>query len=133
MFDIQGRRDQAMAPKLGHLNLKSMIKIIYKDAILGFPKLKIEEGKIYGECQIGKKTKISHKKLHHLTTSKVLELHHTSLMGLMQVESLGGKNMSLCVWMIFQGTLRSNLLKKNLTLLMSSKSYVNSFKEKKGV
>lgn len=32
--------------KLGHLNLKSMNKIISEEAINGLPKLKIEEGKI---------------------------------------------------------------------------------------
>lgn len=40
--------------KLGHLNLNSMKKIISEDAIRGFSKIKIEEGKICEECQIGK-------------------------------------------------------------------------------
>jgi len=70
--------------KLGHLNLKGMKKVIYEEAIKGFPTLKIEEGKIWGECQIGKQTKMSHKKLQHQVTSKVLELLHMDLMGLMQ-------------------------------------------------
>ena len=39
----------------------------------------------------GKQTKMSHKKLQHLTTTKVLELLHMDLMGPMQVESLDGK------------------------------------------
>src|ERR1044072_65061 len=77
--------------RLGHLNLKSMKKVIYEDAIRGLPKLAIEEGKICGECQIGKQTRMSHKKLQHLTTTKVLELLHMDLMGPMQVESPGGK------------------------------------------
>ncbi|MCI87242.1 gag-pol polyprotein, partial [Trifolium medium] len=34
---------------------------------------------------------MSHQKLQHLTTSRVLELLHMDLMGPMQVESLGGK------------------------------------------
>ncbi|PNX99239.1 gag-pol polyprotein, partial [Trifolium pratense] len=38
--------------KLGHLNLKSMNKIITEEANRGLPNLKIEEGKICGECQI---------------------------------------------------------------------------------
>lgn len=65
-----------------------MKKIMSKEDIRG---LKIEEGRICGECQIGKKTKMSHPKLQHQTTSKVLELLHMDLMGPMQVESLGGK------------------------------------------
>ncbi|MCI19830.1 gag-pol polyprotein, partial [Trifolium medium] len=38
--------------KLGHLNLTSMKKIISEDAVRRLPHLKIEEGKICGECQI---------------------------------------------------------------------------------
>lgn len=47
MFDIQGRWDQAMDQKNGHINLKNMKKFKSKDAIKGLPNLKIEEGKIY--------------------------------------------------------------------------------------
>ena len=84
--------------KLGHLNLKSMKRIISEEAIRGMPKLRIEEGRICGECQIRKQTKISHKRLQHLTTTKVLEMLHMDLMGLMQEESLGGKNYAfVCV------------------------------------
>lgn len=77
--------------KLGHLHLKRMKKVMSKEAIRGIPKIKIDEGIICGECQIGKQTKMSHKKLQHLTTSKNLELIHMDLMGPMQVKSLGGK------------------------------------------
>ncbi|PNX67413.1 gag-pol polyprotein, partial [Trifolium pratense] len=52
--------------KLGHLHLKGMKKAIVKEAIRGLPKLKIDEGSICGECQIGKQTKMSHPKLQHL-------------------------------------------------------------------
>ncbi|MCI58251.1 gag-pol polyprotein, partial [Trifolium medium] len=68
-----------------------MKRKISKDAVRGLPQLKIEEGKICGECQIGKQTKMSHKKVQHPATTKVLELLHMDLMGPMQVESLGGK------------------------------------------
>ena len=36
--------------KLGHLNLKSMKRIISEEAIRGLPKMKNEEGRICGEC-----------------------------------------------------------------------------------
>lgn len=49
--------------KLGHLHLKGMKKIMSKEATKGIPRLKIEEGKSYGECQIRKQTKMSHPKL----------------------------------------------------------------------
>ncbi|MCH94211.1 gag-pol polyprotein, partial [Trifolium medium] len=49
--------------KVGHLNLRSMKNAISEEAIRGLPKLKIEEGNICGECQIGKQTKMPHQKL----------------------------------------------------------------------
>ncbi|CAJ2661762.1 unnamed protein product [Trifolium pratense] len=83
--------------KLGHLNLKSMKRVISEEAIRGLPSLQIQEGNICGECQIGKQTKVSHQKLQHLSTSRVLELLHMDLMGPIQVESLGGKKYVLVV------------------------------------
>ena len=77
--------------KLGHLNLRSMHKIVSKKAIVGLPNLKIVEGKICGDCQVGKQVKTSHKMVQHLTTSRVLELLHMDLMGPTQIESLSEK------------------------------------------
>ena len=62
-----------------------------KFVITGIPELKIVEGKICGECQIGKQVKKSHKMVQHITTSRVLELLSMDLMGPMQVESVTGK------------------------------------------
>lgn len=39
-----------MNMKLAHLNLKSMRKIIVEKDIVGIPDLKIEKGKVYGDC-----------------------------------------------------------------------------------
>ncbi|PNX99503.1 gag-protease polyprotein, partial [Trifolium pratense] len=83
--------------RLGHLNLRSMKKAISEEAIRGLPNLKIEEGSICGDCQIGKQTKMPHPKLQHLTTTRVLELLHMDLMGPMQTESLGGKRYAYVV------------------------------------
>ncbi|CAJ2665853.1 unnamed protein product [Trifolium pratense] len=83
--------------KLGHLNLKSMKRVISEEAVRGLPILQIQEGNICGECQIGKQTKVSHQKLQHLSTSRVLELLHMDLMGPIQVESLGGKKYVLVI------------------------------------
>ena len=77
--------------KLGHLNLRSMQKAISENAIVGIPDLKIVEGKVCGECQIGKQTRKSQKRLQHISTSRVLEILHVDLMGPMQTERLGGK------------------------------------------
>lgn len=38
--------------RLGHLILKGMKKVIFVEANKGLPSLKVEEGKIYGGCQI---------------------------------------------------------------------------------
>lgn len=49
--------------KLGLLNIKSMRKIVSEKDIIGLPDLKIEEGKIYGECPIEKQTNMPQKKV----------------------------------------------------------------------
>jgi transposase InsO family protein len=67
------------------------------EAIKGLPDLKIVEGSIYGECQIGKQTRMSHPRLEHQATTQVLKLLHMDLMGPMQVESIGGKRYVLVV------------------------------------
>lgn len=72
-------------------------KIVSKEAVKGFPKFNIKERKVCGECQIGKHIKMPHKKLQHLATTKVLKLLYMDLMGHMQVENLGGKNICLFV------------------------------------
>jgi len=77
--------------KLGHLNLQGMKKTISVEAIRCIPKLQITEGSIYGQCQVGKQTRMSHPKLEHQGNSKILELLHIDLMGPMEVANIGGK------------------------------------------
>jgi len=83
--------------RLGHLHLKGMKKALSLESIRGLPDLKIIEGSICGECQTGKQTRMSHPRLEHQATSKVLELLHMDLMGPMQVESIDGKRYVLVV------------------------------------
>ena len=83
--------------RLGHLHLKGKKKALSSEAIRGLLDLKIIEGSICGEYQIGKQTRMSHPRLEHQATSKVLELLHMDLMGPMQVESIGGKGYVLVV------------------------------------
>lgn len=66
------------------------MKIISEKAIVGIPELKVKEGKIRGECQVGKKVKTSYKMVQYLTTSRVLELLHMDLTGPTHMESIGG-------------------------------------------
>ena len=62
------------------------------------PKMKVDPGKIYGSCQLGKQIRLSHKVTQHLSTTRVLESIHMDLMGPMQVESLRGKRYAfVCV------------------------------------
>lgn len=97
MFDIQGRWDHDFPPKTWSSQPQEYEKIIYEYAIKVLTKLKIKEGKIYGEFQIGKQTNMSHKNLQHLTSSKIMELLHMNLMEPIQVKGLGGINNTLCV------------------------------------
>jgi len=83
--------------KLGHLNMQRMKKAISLEAIRGIPKLEITEGSICGEFQVGKQTQMSHPRLEHQGTSKVLELHHIDLMGPMQVGNISGKRYVMVV------------------------------------
>lgn len=64
-----------------------MRKIASQKDVIGIYDLK--EGKFYGECEVGKKTKMSHKMFQHLT--RVLESLHMSIIGLMQDDSYGGQ------------------------------------------
>ena len=72
--------------KLGHLNLRSMHKIVFEKAIV--PDLKTIEGKICGDCQVGKQVKTSHKIAQHFTTSRALKLLHMDLMGQCRLRTL---------------------------------------------
>ena len=77
--------------KLGHINFKNLTKIVNAGAVRGIFPLSRKEPEVCGPCQIGKQVKLSHNLLQQITTSKVLELLHMDLMGLMQVESIAGK------------------------------------------
>lgn len=96
-----------------------MQRIVFEEAITGLPKLKIEEGKISGECQIGKQTKMSHPKLQYQTTSRVLELLHMDLMGPMQVESLGCKRYAYVVLDVYS---RFNLFSNSPQRVLARKA-----------
>ncbi|CAM8877823.1 unnamed protein product [Rhodiola kirilowii] len=84
--------------RLGHLNLKTLRKLCSTGLIRGMPYVKGDLDVTCGECQIGKQTKASHPNISQIGTNRPLELIHMDLMGLMQVESYGGKKYVLvCV------------------------------------
>ncbi|KAA0056418.1 gag-pol polyprotein [Cucumis melo var. makuwa] len=81
--------------KLGHISLRSLDKIIKNEAVVGIPSLDINGKFFCGDCQVGKQTKTSYRRLKECYTIRVLELLHLDLMGPMQIRSLGGKNLCL--------------------------------------
>ncbi|KAA0036855.1 gag-pol polyprotein [Cucumis melo var. makuwa] len=83
--------------KLGHISLRSLDKVIRNEAVVGIPSLDINGKFFCGNCQVGKQTKTSHRRLKECYTISVLELLHLNLMGPMQTESLGGKKYVLVV------------------------------------
>ncbi|XP_057452263.1 uncharacterized protein LOC130744085 [Lotus japonicus] len=115
--------------KLGHLNPKSMKKVISKEAIRGLPRLKIEEDKVCGECQVGKQTQTSHKKLTHVATTRSLELLHMDLMGPMQKENLWWKkHVFVCVDDFSRFTWNGVVERKHRTLQESARMLLHGKK-----
>lgn len=112
---------------IGHLNIRSMRQFITTKDINGLPNLNIEEGRIYGDFQIGKQSMMSHKKLQHLTTSKVMDLLHMDLMGPMQVESIGGKSYNFMCIDDYSRLTYIYFLRENQIHFPHLKDYVNNF------
>ncbi|KAA0037775.1 gag-pol polyprotein [Cucumis melo var. makuwa] len=69
-------------------------KVIRNEAVVGIPSLDINDKFFCGDCQVGKQTKTSLRRLKECYTIRVLELLHLDLM---QTESLGGKKYVLVV------------------------------------
>lgn len=77
-----------------------MGKVVVEKVIVGLPDLKTEEGKICGDCQVGKQTNMSQKKVQHIITTYVFDLLHKDLMSPMKLRVLEKRGMSLSVLMI---------------------------------
>ncbi|XP_061998851.1 uncharacterized protein LOC133716132 [Rosa rugosa] len=83
--------------RLGHVNYQDMLKLSTKQCVRGLPTLSGKTDKICGGCKTGKQTKSPHKAINSATTTRVLELLHMDLMGLAQIESIGGKKYMLVI------------------------------------
>jgi hypothetical protein len=83
--------------RLGHLNFSDMLKIAGKDVVKGLPKMEKTGKGICGPCQLGKQTRVAHKKTSGILTSKNLELLLMDLMGPTRTASLGGKRYILVI------------------------------------
>jgi hypothetical protein len=67
--------------RLGHLNFSDMLKIAGKDIVKDLPKMEKNGKGICGSCQLGKQTRVAHKKTSGNQTSSNLELLHMDLTG----------------------------------------------------
>jgi len=77
--------------RLGHMNARSMSKLVNKEMVRGVPELKHIEKIVCGACNQGKQIRVQHKRVEGIQTTQVLDLIHMDLMGPMQTESIAGK------------------------------------------
>ena len=81
--------------RLCHINFKDLNNITSKEIVKGVPKIGKPRNVVCEPCQIGKQTKIQHKKVKDIMTSQPLELVHMDLMGPLRTISLCGKTYML--------------------------------------
>ncbi|XP_010513200.1 PREDICTED: uncharacterized protein LOC104789161 [Camelina sativa] len=77
--------------KLGHLNIRTMMKLANQEVVRGIPKLKGDPHFTCGPCNKGKQVKASHGPVADIRTSHALQLVHMDLMGPIQVQSISGR------------------------------------------
>ncbi|KAK0588753.1 hypothetical protein LWI29_005016 [Acer saccharum] len=77
--------------RLGHMNFKDLKKLEKHGIVRGLPNLGKKLEVVCELCQLGKQTKLSHKKNSYIATKRPLELVHMDLMGPIQTESINGK------------------------------------------
>ncbi|XP_010468452.1 PREDICTED: uncharacterized protein LOC104748523 [Camelina sativa] len=84
---LRGRRSELWHQKLGHLNIRTMMKLANQEVMRGIPKLKGDPQFICGPCNKGKQVKTSHGPVTDVRTSHALQLVHMDLMGPIQIKS----------------------------------------------
>ncbi|XP_038711817.1 uncharacterized protein LOC120006011 [Tripterygium wilfordii] len=89
-------KDRLWHERLGHFNYQDLKKLSNKEVVRGLPRIRSIKG-VCGPCQQGKQTKVPHKKVSSVNSSRPFKILHMDLMGLTQVESLGGKKYILVV------------------------------------
>jgi hypothetical protein len=83
--------------RLGHLNFTDMLKIASKEIVKDLPKMEKPGKGVCGPCQLGKQTRVVHRKTLGILTSRNLELLHMNLMGPTRFASLGGRKYTLVI------------------------------------
>lgn len=83
--------------RLGHVSCSLLNKLVIKDLVRGFPKLKFARSKVCDACVKEKQTKSSFKLKKEVNTSRPLQLLHIYLCGLIKTASKEGKNYMLVI------------------------------------
>ena len=83
--------------RMRHTSYKHLSIVFKHESVLGIPKLSRVSNVMYGPCQLGKQTKAKHPGTQTSATSRLLELLHLDLMGLIRTESLGRKRYIMVV------------------------------------
>jgi hypothetical protein len=86
-----------MASKTGHLNFIDMLKIASKEIVKDLPKMEKTGKRVCGPCQLGKQSRVAHKKTSGILTHINLELLLMDLMGPTRATGLGGRKYILVV------------------------------------
>lgn len=82
---------------LGHLNFRDLARLNKKWIVKDFPKLRKVDNPLCKGCQMGKQTRVSHKKTTLIWTSRPLKLLHIDLVSPTKMESLSGKRYFMVV------------------------------------
>ncbi|TYK05238.1 F5J5.1 [Cucumis melo var. makuwa] len=80
---------------IGKGTINHPAKAVKAEAIVGLPLLSFNSRECCSNCPAGKQVKSSHKPTNQSSTTRILELLHIDLMGLMQTKSLKGKKYAL--------------------------------------
>ncbi|KAM1362877.1 hypothetical protein PS1_028186 [Malus domestica] len=83
--------------RLGHVNFKDLKKLSKHKVVTGLPPLSVSDSYVYGSCQLRKQSRVAHKKVADIETTKPLQLIHMDLVGPIQTLSLGGKKYILVI------------------------------------
>ncbi|XP_023634325.1 uncharacterized protein LOC111829467 [Capsella rubella] len=81
--------------KLGHLNVRTMLRLAHQEVVRGMQKLKADPYFVCVPCNKGKQVKVAHKSVPDVRAVHALELVHMDLMGPMRVQSLTSKRFIL--------------------------------------
>ena len=77
--------------KLGYASMNVISRLSRKDLVVGLPKIKFDNDRIYDACVQGKHRRASFKPINIVSTTRVLQLIHIDLFGPTKTLSLGGK------------------------------------------